>query len=1194
MGFVDFFIRRVVFAIVCAIIIVIAGSVVIPSLPIAQYPQIALPQVVVAASYVGASSAEVESGVTIPLEQQINGVQGMKYITSSSSSDGSSVITVTFDASRDIDLAAVDVQNRVNTALARLPVDVRNLGVTITKNSGSFVGAYALFTQDERYDEKFLSNYADVYMKDRLKRISGVADVIIFGERRFSMRLWLDPARLAARNMSPGDVLTALREQNVQVAAGSVGLPPAPSGQTYQISVRAIGRLIEASEFEDVVVKSLPDGTIVRLKDVGRAELGAESYSQLSRWKGKRAVGLGIEQLPGSNALDVKKKVDATVAQLAKEFPPGLVYETAFDTTAPVSASINDVVITLLQAILLVIATIYLFLQSLRSTLIPAITIPVSLLGTFAFVKLFGFSINTLTLFGLTLATGLVVDDAIVVIENIARVMEQQHLSPREAASKGMREVTGAVIATSLVLIAVFVPVAFIPGTTGKIYQQFSLTIAFSIALSAFNAITLTPALSARLLRVEDHGPGAKKNVVFRTFDRGFEALRRGYTRGLKVAIRFRAVTALVFVALLGATGWLFTHVPQAFIPDEDQGYFIVIVQGPEGSSLEVTSETMRGVEQTLAQVPEIQGCFSVPGFSLLGSGPNKGAIFCSLIPWEQRKKPGQDAMSLVARLRGPLMGVGGAFVLPFSPPAIQGVGNVGGFQFEIEDQTSEPKIDNLAQATFGLMAAGNKDPNLRSVFSAFTANDPQIVVEVDRDRAKALGVSLDEVFATLQIYMGSAYVNDFVFGTRTYRVYVQADQQFRAQPTDLTSFYARSIAGQMVPLAELVKVTNTATAQSIDHYNLFRSTEIQGSPGPGRQLRPGAPRDGEDGQGAPAAWLLVRVVRIVARAAPVGWANPHHLRPRDRLRVSGAGGSVRELRPAVHHHPVGPRGHARGAPLPDDAWLLERRVLSGGAGHAHRHVEQERDPHRGVRTRAARDGQIGHPCRSRSCRDAPPADPHDVDGVSPGRGPAARRDRRRLGRPPLARHHGVRGDAPLHRAEPLFHPGALHPGRDAARAGARRGDGQRGPERDRSRSGGRRRAVMKRAARFTLAALAAAALVLPWSRDAAAQGDAPTAGPQKPAVKPARPARTDADTTTDEVRTSDDALPPAPAVVDRMLDAAAAAAAHGRELGRRAPARTRSFHRPASRVRRGGEGRGQSRGSRSQARSRRSTPPAP
>ena len=659
MGFVDFFIRRVVFASVCAIIIVIAGTVVIPGLPIAQYPQIALPQVIVSSSYVGASSLEVESGVTIPLEQQINGVQGMKYITSSSGNDGSSSITVTFDSSRDIDLAAVDVQNRVNTALARLPLDVRNLGVTITKNSGSFIGAYALFTDDDRYSELFMSNYSDVYMKDRLKRINGVADVIIFGERRFSMRLWLDPDKLAARSMSPSDVLTALREQNVQVAAGSVGLPPAPTGLTYQISVRAIGRLVEAGQFDEVIVKSQPDGTIVRLKDIGHAELGAESYSQMSRWKGHPAIGLGIQQLPGSNALDVKKKVDAAVKQLAKDFPPALKYETAFDTTAPVSASIKDVIVTLMEAIFLVIVTIYIFLQTLRSTLIPAITIPVSLVGTFAFVKLFGFSINTLTLFGLTLATGLVVDDAIVVIENITRVMEEQHLSPRDAASKGMAEVTSAVIATSLVLVAVFVPVAFFPGTTGKIYQQFSLTIAFSIALSAFNAITLTPALSARLLKPEDHGPNAKKkNIFFRGFDRGFDGLRKGYTRALTLAIRLRGVTAIVFVVLLGVTGWLFKTVPQAFIPDEDQGYFIVVVQGPEGSSLEVTSNTMRGVEGMLAKVPEIQGCFSVPGFSLFGgSGPNKGAIFCSLIPWEERTKSGQDAMSIVASLRGPAHG---------------------------------------------------------------------------------------------------------------------------------------------------------------------------------------------------------------------------------------------------------------------------------------------------------------------------------------------------------------------------------------------------------------------------------------------------------------------------------------------------------------------------------------------------------
>ncbi|MEO6420927.1 MAG: efflux RND transporter permease subunit, partial [Polyangiaceae bacterium] len=803
-----------------------------PGLPIAQYPQIALPQVVVSTFYVGASATEVEASVTIPLEQQINGVQGMKYITSSSSNDGSSSISVVFDSTRDVDLAAVDVQNRVNTALARLPVEVRSVGVTVTKNSGAFVGAAALFTDDDRYEEKFLSNYADVFMKDRLKRVPGVADVIIFGERRFSMRIWLDPAKLAARSISPADVVVALREQNVQVAAGAVGLPPAPDKLQYQFSVRAVGRLTEASQFEDVVIKSLPDGTIVRLKDIGRAELGAESYSTLSRYKGRRAIGLGILQLPGSNALDVKKRAVTELERLAKQFPSGLKYEMAFDTTLAVSASIREVLITLAEAIFLVIGTIFLFLQSWRTTVIPAITIPVSLVGTFAFVKLFGFSINTLTLFGLTLATGLVVDDAIVVIENISRLMEEKKLSAREAAPAGMAEVTSAVIATSLVLVAVFVPVAFFPGTTGKIYQQFSLTIAFSIALSAFNAVTLTPALSARLLR-----PGvesSEKNVFFRGFDGVLAIVRRAFAKTLGLALRHRTPVLVAFVGILGLTAWVFKKVPTGFVPEEDQGYFIIVAQAPEGSSLGYTSDVLKEVEAIVAKVPEIRGCFVIPGFSPIGSGPNKGVGFCSLVPWEDRPGKGSSVAGVIDRLRGPLMGIGTAFVLPFAPPSLQGVGNFGGFQFELEDQSSDPKIENLAAATTALTQAGNANPALKGVFSSFTANDPQLVVEVDRDRAKALDVSLDEVFATLQIYLGSAYVNDFVFGTRTYRVYVQADQAFRSKPRDIETYYVRSRTGQMVSMGALVKVTTNPTAQTIGHYNLFRATEIQGSPAPG------------------------------------------------------------------------------------------------------------------------------------------------------------------------------------------------------------------------------------------------------------------------------------------------------------------------------------------------------------------------
>ena len=825
---VDFFIKRVIFASVCALLLVLAGGVVIPTLPVAQYPQIALPRVAVDAVYVGASAAEVEASVTIPLEQQINGVPGMQYITSTSGNDGSCSVVVTFNSGRDIDLAAVDVQNRVSTALARLPVDVRALGVTVSKNSGAFVGAAALFTKDDRYDEKFLSNYADVYMKDVLKRVPGVADVIIFGERRFSMRVWLDPNKLAARGITPGEVVTALREQNVQVAAGAVGLPPAPENLAYQFSVRALGRLVEASEFENVIVRSFPDGNIVRLRDIGRAELGAEWYGGVSRWHGHRTVGLGIIQLPGSNALDVRERVGKEIERLAKQFPPGLEYEMAFDTTRAVKASIREVLVTLGEAILLVVLTIFVFLHGWRATLIPAITIPVSLVGTFLFVKAFGFSINTLTLFGLTLATGLVVDDAIVVIENIERVGEEQKISGVKAASMGMKEVTSAVIATSLVLVAVFVPVAFFPGTTGRIYQQFSLTIAFSIALSAFNALTLTPALAARLLKPSH---GEQKAFFFRAFDRMLLSVRRIYARILGVALRFRFVTLLVFLGLTALTAWVYKKVPGGFIPDEDQGYFVIVVAAPEGASLGTTAKTLEKVEAITREVPEIAGCFSVAGFSVVGSGPNRGVSFCSLKDWDERKAKGSDVAGVIERLRGPLMGIGDAFVLPFAPPSIEGVGSFGGFQFELLDQSGDPSIDRLAKATGTLIGAAAQDKRLEGVFSSFTANDPQLVVEVDRERAKALGVSLDEIFSTLQIYMGSQYVNDFVFGTRTYRVYVQADQEFRSKPKDLEAFYVRAASGQMVPLGNVIKVHSTSSAQVISHYNLFRSVEISGSP---------------------------------------------------------------------------------------------------------------------------------------------------------------------------------------------------------------------------------------------------------------------------------------------------------------------------------------------------------------------------
>ncbi len=827
--FVDFFIRRPVFATVCAILTVIGGAIAIPTLPIAQYPQLADPQVVVTAVYTGANAQVVESAVTTPLEQSINGVQGMRYIQSASGNDGTCTITVTFNLERDIDLAAVDVQNRVSQVLGRLPNEVKNTGVNVAKSTGSFVFAAAVYAENGEYSNAFISNYIDVYLKDAIKRVKGVGDVRIFGERRYAMRLWLDPVRLAARKLTATDVVRALREQNVQVAAGQVGREPAPAGQTMQISVRAAGHLPDADAFGRLILKTGDDGTLVLLKDVGRTEIGAEDYSAVLRYNGKESLGFGVIQLPNANALDVQRDARAVVVELAKAFPPGLTYHIAFDPTIAVRESITEVLTTLLEAIVLVILVIFIFLQSWRSTLIPAITIPVSLVGTFIFVKAFGFSINTLTLFGLTLATGLVVDDAIVVIENIERHIAEYKQPPRVAASKAMGEVAGAVIATSLVLVAVFVPVALFPGTTGRIYKQFSLTIAFSVALSAFNALTLTPALSALLIRHDGRPP----LMFFRGVNRAIAWFTDTYRRMLRFALHHKVVMALLFLAGLGATVLIYGKVPTSFVPDEDQGYIIVNVQGPAGASLQNTISVTKKIEEIIKGVPEVEGVFNVNGFSFTGAGGNKGTIFIALKPISERKGEAHSAMSIINRLRGPFFGISEAFVIPFLPPSIQGVGTFGGFQLEIEDRGGST-IEALAGATFGIMGEANRRPDLRGVFSGFTANDPQLVVEIDREKAKTLDVPFDQITDTLQVYMGSAYVNDFDFNNRSYRVYAQADREFRAEPKDIRQFYVRSNKGAMIPLDAVTRVNNTTAPQTINHFNLFRSAEINGSAAPG------------------------------------------------------------------------------------------------------------------------------------------------------------------------------------------------------------------------------------------------------------------------------------------------------------------------------------------------------------------------
>jgi hydrophobic/amphiphilic exporter-1 (mainly G- bacteria), HAE1 family len=827
--FVNTFISRPILASVCSLIIILAGIVAIPTMPIAQFPPLAPPNISVTAVYTGANAQEVETAVTTPLEQAINGAEGMLYMSSSSSSSGVATITVTFDITRDQDLAQVDVQNRVATALGRLPTEVRQLGVTVAKQTTGFVMAGGVYAEKGEYDSLFLSNYIDVYVKDALKRVPGVSDVTIFGERKYSMRLWLDPQRLAARQITAADVTSALQQQNVQVAAGALGQQPAPAGQLYQLSVRVEGRLTEASQFDDMIVKAGADGSLVRLKDVGHAELGAETYASQLRFQGQDAVGFGVIQLPTANALDVASAVKAELLRLSKNFPPGLKVQIALDTTEVVHDSIQEVLKTLAEAIVLVIIVIFVFLQSWRSTIIPVITIPVSLVGAFGFIKLLDYSINTLTLFGLILATGIVVDDAIVVIENIERHIQEYKVPAKQAAVDAMGEVLGAVIATALVLIAVFVPIAFFPGTTGRIYAQFAMTIAFAVALSAFNAITLTPALSALLLDRAHHG----KNRFFTYFERTISGGTNLYVRFITRGMKSRWALVVLFFVFLGLTYWTYGKVPQSFVPDEDQGYFITQVQAPAGASLQYTAAIAQQAEQLFLKDPDVMAVFSVMGFSFSGAAPNQGIVFVRLKSFGDRPGPSHSAQAVIGRLMPRLSAIPGAIIVGFSPPSIPGLSRFGGFEFQVLDQSGQD-ISTLARGAYGVMGAAAQSPLVRNVFTAFTANDPQLVVSVDRQRALASGLALNEITTALQTFLGSSYVNDFQFNNRAYRVYVQADAQFRSSPQGLKQIYVRSRSGQMVPLESVITVKEVTAPQVIGHFNLFRSATLNGAPGPG------------------------------------------------------------------------------------------------------------------------------------------------------------------------------------------------------------------------------------------------------------------------------------------------------------------------------------------------------------------------
>jgi HAE1 family hydrophobic/amphiphilic exporter-1 len=854
--FLRIFVERPILSGVIAALILLAGAASIPGLPIAQYPQIAPPTVTVTSTYIGADAATVEAAVTNPLEEQINGVQGLRYMSSTSSNAGVSTITITFDPSRNVDAAAVDVQNRVQNASGQLPSGVTQTGVQITKSSGSFIMAIAFTSNAHGVTPLELSNFLDRNVKDPLLRIDGVSSAQIFGERRYAMRIWLDPRKLQHYGLGASDVTTAVANQNVQVPAGSVGAEPAPAGLANTINVHVPGQLADAHAFGDIIVKHGSDGSLVRLSQVARVELGAQDYSSSLRFDRSDALGIGIQLNSGANALAVAKDVRATLARLRPLFPAGVDYSIPYDTTLFVSESLREVIVTLLIAILLVIATIYLFLQDWRTTLIPVITIPVSLIGTFAFVTIFGFSINTLVLFGLTLATGLVVDDAIVVIENIARVMRRAAgTDRREATLTGLGEIVGPVIATSVVLLAVFVPVSLMPGTTGAIYKQFALTIAFSIAISLVLALTLTPALAALLMRAE----AEPRFPVFRAFNAGLAKLTETYGRFLHGVARLRYVVAGVLGALLVLTYVLFTVAPTGFLPDEDQGVFIGTVQAPDGASLNVTQSVIAQIERAALANPNVAHVFAVGGYSFNGAATNQGLIFVTLKPWADRKGAANSAQGVINALQPAAMQIPQAQVILINPPSIPSLGVVGGFDFELEDYGSGPLTD-LGAAGGRLIGAANRDPNLFRVYTTFRADGPQIDAVVDRTQVAQLGASLPDVFNDLSTALGGDYVNTFTYQNRTYRVYVQNDGAYRKDALDVsrvvvpnssassgataTALTTPSIgttdAGSIgsgtatIPLSSLVTVSRGTGAPAITHYNLYRSVEIQGSAAPG------------------------------------------------------------------------------------------------------------------------------------------------------------------------------------------------------------------------------------------------------------------------------------------------------------------------------------------------------------------------
>jgi hydrophobe/amphiphile efflux-1 (HAE1) family protein len=833
---IDYFIDHPIFSTVLAIIITIAGSVSLAGLPVARYPQITPPTIVVSTSFPGADAATIEQSIAAPIEQQVNGVPHMIYMDSKSANDGTYSLTVSFDVGTAQDIAAVDVQNQVAIAQRQLPAQVLQQGITVAKRQPQILLIVAIGSDNPRYDYLFLSNFSTLHVYDALARVRGVGQVLVFGARDYGMRIWLDPAKMARLGVTTEDVTGIINEQNVVAPAGNIGAEPAPKGQQMQYVASVKGRLSTPDEYEAIVVRTGPDGAVVHLKDIARVELAATDYSRSTKVNGVPTASIGIYQLPDANALEVARGVRQVMDALAPTFPPGIHYSIPFDTTLFVSESVHEVVVTLLIAGFLVLLVVFIFLESWRATLIPMVAVPVSLIGAFSAFVALGFSINTLTLFALVLAIGLVVDDAIVVVEAVTQIMDSRKLPPREATKAAMKQVAGPVIAIALVLVSVFVPVSFLGGLTGQFYRQFALTLAVSVTISLIVALTLTPALCALLLKPTEQthfsGPLGR---AFGLFNRLFERFTGRYTESVRSRIRRSVQSMAVFAALSAAAFWLVYSRPTGFMPDEDQGYIIGLVTLPLGASLQRTEAVADEFSRQLRAQPEVEDFFAVTGLNLLTgtNSPYAATIFAELKPWATRGGGEHSAAALAARLNRIGAGIKEANVFVFNPPPIPGIGTAGGFEFILEDR-SGGDIQKFADVLGDFLGEANKRPELTRVFTQFSTRTPQMEFILDRERAKTLGVSISSIFASLQTFLGGNYINDFNLFGRTYKVTAQAEADARAVPDSVNGLYVRTAQGDMVPLSTLVTVKPKLGPEYIERFNVFRAVTINGSPAPG------------------------------------------------------------------------------------------------------------------------------------------------------------------------------------------------------------------------------------------------------------------------------------------------------------------------------------------------------------------------